>query len=547
MFMDVTDAWFAGRGPELAEKNRTKEGLRNRHKIGVVLVCNDDGYPLRWKVVPGKRRDPICMSDMLSSIQDEAWIGDIPLVCDRAMGQASSVAKLVESGVRFLTASCRPEISSYTDAIPYEPFLKLSPIGSETTLKGEIEAAAQLADEVGFHKVDDLLYVHDLGICERKLFFDRPKNEYSGATWDPDELEGGASFIALARIFQDRLNKKEFRNKSELAEKEGLTRARVTQVMNTIKIDQDLQERILNGEFGYVSERLLRDCVKLNTEAEQRELLEENAKIMRPQRDSKMVKPPRRMGRQTVKLRLVAYFNPQMFVEQRASLSQRRQRVEHLVEDLNRQLQEGDSRRDKEHVQRDVLREMGRWRLVSAFDMKAVTKRDRKAKTSHLQIDLRLNEQEWERRLRFSGFVLLVGHPDLPQSAEQIVQLYREKDTVEKGFQTIKDVVKLRPLYHHTDSKVRAHVTLCMLALLIERSIERRLKRSGLPSRTAPACFEELRECHLNKIQSDFADGPTYALTEPSQEQIAILRSLRMKDLVDPEEVAESLSLRRAG
>lgn len=89
IFMDVTDAWFEGRGPQLAERNRTKEGFHNRKKIGIVLVCNECGYPLRWKVTPGKQRDPQCMEEMLSHIQDEKWIGDAPLVCDRAMGRAA--------------------------------------------------------------------------------------------------------------------------------------------------------------------------------------------------------------------------------------------------------------------------------------------------------------------------------------------------------------------------------------------------------------------------------------------------------------------------
>ena len=37
LFMDVTDAWFEGRGPEMAERNRTKEGFKNRRKIGIDL------------------------------------------------------------------------------------------------------------------------------------------------------------------------------------------------------------------------------------------------------------------------------------------------------------------------------------------------------------------------------------------------------------------------------------------------------------------------------------------------------------------------------
>ena len=122
---------------------------------------------------------------------------------------------------------------------------------------------------------------------------------------------------------------------------------------------------------------------------------------------------------------------------------------------------------------------------------------------------------------------------------EQIVRLFREKDTVEKDFQTIKDTIKLRPLYHHTDPKVRAHVTLCMLALLLERTIERTLRRTGLSSvRTAASCFEELSTCHLNLLSSDAALPPSYIATEVTQEQLAILRSLRMRDLIEPDEIA---------
>ena len=184
------------------------------------------------------------------------------------------------------------------------------------------------AESAGLQKLDDSLYILDLGVQERVLTFERPQHEYSGAAWDPNELEGGASFIALARIFQDRIDRKEFPSRSQLAQKEGLTRARVTQIMNTLRLHEELQERVLRGEFGYVPERLLRTCLRYSSEAEQRRLLEEHAKTVRPARRSGPLRPPRRVGRQTVRLRLVAYFNPQMFVEQRALFSRRRQRVE---------------------------------------------------------------------------------------------------------------------------------------------------------------------------------------------------------------------------
>ncbi len=138
------------------------------------------------------------------------------------MGQAKSVAKLIESRLMFLTATTRTEIGSYTDAIPCEPFLELAPVGSEITVKGEIEVAAKTAESAGLKKVDDQLYILDLGVRERVLAFERPGHEYSGAKWDPNELEGGASFLALARIFQERLAQKEFLSRSEIARRRVL-------------------------------------------------------------------------------------------------------------------------------------------------------------------------------------------------------------------------------------------------------------------------------------------------------------------------------------
>ncbi len=543
LFMDVTDAWFAGRGPDLAQRDRTKEGFSNRHKIGIVLLCNEHGYPLRWRVVPGKRRDQLCMQDMLDQVEDVDWIGDAPLICDRAMGQAKSVARLVDSGLRFLTATTRSEIDSYTDAIPDRLFRELNPVGSEATLQGEMAVAATTAEAAGLQKVDDLLYVCDLGVCERTFSFERPQHQFSGATWDPDTLEGGASFIALARIFADSLRKGEYRNKSELAEKQGMTRARVTQIMNTLKLPTLLQEQILAGDFGYVPERLLRQCAQIDREAEQRALLEANAHVMRPVRAAG--KPPRRVGRQTVALRLVAYFNPRMFVEQRGRLRCRRQRIEHYVAELNERLRRSDHIRDPHSIRVEVHNEIARWKLVSAFNVQVSTVKDKDKGKPYRHVRLTLDPDAWARRVRYAGFVLLVGHPELPYNAAEIARLYRQKDTVEKDFQTIKSVVKLRPMFHHTDAKVRAHVSLCMLALLLDRTIERRLRHSKLPH-SAAACFEQLRSCRLNLITSDHAIEPTYAATEATQDQLAILQNLRMKGLADPEEIAESIKFRRS-
>ena len=40
MFLDLTDTWFVGDGPELARRGKVKEGMVKK-KIGIVLLCNE--------------------------------------------------------------------------------------------------------------------------------------------------------------------------------------------------------------------------------------------------------------------------------------------------------------------------------------------------------------------------------------------------------------------------------------------------------------------------------------------------------------------------
>lgn len=523
LFLDVTDTYFQGRGCEMAQRDRTKEGLRNVHKIGIVLLCNEQGYPLRWQVVPGKRRDPQCMQDMVATVEHISWAHDVPFVCDRAMGHTSAVARLVASGLRFVTATRVNEIASYTDELPAEAFDDIKPVASETSLEIEIEATRMAAENAGLVRVDDFLYVKDLGVHTRTLQVDCEPIRPTGKEHDPSDLKGAAALLAFARILRRRLETGEFRNRAALAREYGLTRARITQLFNLLKLDFKLQERLLRGDFGYLSERVLRKAVRHRSERTQRDFLEQAAD---KRQDSG--RPFRRTGPQDVSLRLVAYFNPQMFVEQRARQYRRRAKIEAFVRDLNSQMPS--SKRKREDVYGDVISRLKGNNAIGLYSINIETAPGGKVSKVHIEI----NEEEWKRRRRFDGFVLLIAHSDLKLTGPELARLYRAKDSVEKDFQTIKAVTKLRPVFHYTDAKVRAHVTLCMLALLLERTLEQRLKKSSTPM-SAPACFELLRGCHINVLRTDPDSFSQYRLTEPKNDQRAILRSLRLTKLIDDE------------
>ena len=62
-------------------------------------------------------------------------------------------------------------------------------------------------------------------------------------------------------------------------------------------------------------------------------------------------------------------------------------------------------------------------------------------------------------------------------SAEAAVRAYKDLSKVERAFRCIKTVdLKVRPIYHRLDERVRAHVFLCMLAYYVQWHIRRQLK-----------------------------------------------------------------------
>lgn len=540
LFTDVTDAWFEGRGPDLAQRSRTKEGLHNRHKIGILLLCNEHGYPLRWSTLPGRTQDGRALHDLVETIEGKAWAQGVPIVFERAMGSAGAVARLCKSELRFLTAVRRSEIPGYTEELPSETLRELGGSEDEVERKRLITEAATRVSAAGMQKVDEQLYVLDLGITSRglRLVSDAPEPDL-----DAEKLEGGALWLYRARAYRAQLEDKTFKTQSEIAKHLGVTRARMTQVMTLLRLDETLQKEVLAGNYGYVADRTLRAIASLRSKAAQRRALTEHGASARPMDPSQ--KPKRFQQKSTLdaSLRLVLYFNPQMFVDMRAMGERHRAEIDAYVRDLNTRLRRKGNKATRESVHVDITGKLASRSMLSIYSVQIDETNDDGHK--HFVVSLAFDEAAWNKRRSTDGFVLLVAHADLPQSAAEMVALYRAKDAVEKDFQTIKSDLELRPVFHHTDPKVRAHVSLCMLALLLERTMERRLRKAG-KAMTAPAAFEELAGGHLNMVATGPDESVAYVATEPSTEQRELLARLRLEHLVDQDQMASRIDPRPA-
>jgi len=236
-----------------------------------------------------------------------------------------------------------------------------------------------------------------------------------------------------------------------------------------------------------------------------------------------------------IRVRAVLYFNPQLFVDQRHRAWRRLEAIRTFADDLNTRLASPRSRMQRDQIAAAIDRQLRKDDLIEVFT--PIITEQQIASSTRFHVELQLDQAQWSHRRRYDGFNVVVTHPDLDRSAPDLCRLYRAKDVAEKDFQIIKSLVELRPVRHHTDAKVRAHVTLCMLALLLQRTLERALAGRW----SAKAALEILATTHLNRYAG--TDGTVaHVVTRTDAAQNKILRALRLQHLAEYHETVERVT-----
>jgi hypothetical protein len=152
-----------------------------------------------------------------------------------------------------------------------------------------------------------------------------------------------------------------------------------------------------------------------------------------------------------------------------------------------RQIREARIRKGQDALEKLAAR-VAAGRLKSEQKILAhVTTRLRSAKASKYfrcdvgegKLDLAINQEQVAQEQAIEGryFLLTNAQALTPQDA---VEAYFTLQEVERAFREMKDFLQLRPMYHWKDHRVRAHIFVCVLAYLLERSLSHQLREAGL-------------------------------------------------------------------
>ena len=114
----------------------------------------------------------------------------------------------------------------------------------------------------------------------------------------------------------------------------------------------------------------------------------------------------------------------------------------------------------------------------------------------------------------------------------EAVAIYKDLADVERGFRQLKDVLALRPIYHQVEPRVRAHIFVAALALLVQRLLDRRLREAGIEFSSIRA-MEALSTVRHVEFRGDGADKRC-GVAGGSPDARRVLKALKIGDLRPP-------------
>ena len=220
--------------------------------------------------------------------------------------------------------------------------------------------------------------------------------------------------------------------------------------------------------------------------------------------------------------RYVLCFNPEKFAEERKQREEKIASIEKRFHEWNQELLKAKKTRDKEQTGKEIFAYLEKRKAQGLFSTK-VTKR----KNNTLHIKWQINTAKLNLMKTTDGCYCI--KTNLPQETDPafLVSSYRQRREVEVAFSYLKGFVEIRPLYHHKEDRVKAHITVCILAYLLQVTCERLLVKAGF-NLSFPEFLSKISQRRAVDVNIANTGRQTCKLPEIPKELAPLLNALKI-------------------
>jgi len=153
------------------------------------------------------------------------------------------------------------------------------------------------------------------------------------------------------------------------------------------------------------------------------------------------------------------------------------------IETLKKELKESRPPKDGQELIKSIAKKMAEFKGDKYYDYRYDEEKG---------LIITKLEDKIEKEKRYFGIWVL--RTTTKKKSTEVIDIYRGMEVIEQGFRVIKSVLRVEPLNHRKPPRIESHLFICVLAYLVEKIIEMRLKEEGinLTARKAIDKFEDI-------------------------------------------------------
>lgn len=138
-----------------------------------------------------------------------------------------------------------------------------------------------------------------------------------------------------------------------------------------------------------------------------------------------------------------------------------------------------------------------------------------------------INEEKIKSDELWDGLHGMITNKNNLRDVEEVLNTYRGLWQIEEAFRITKTDLKIRPVYHWKESRIRAHIAICFMAYTMLVQVRYRLKQSGI-SLSPRKVREELSRVMRVKIKNKISKTEVLLPTQLTEVQKSIYSALKI-------------------
>ena len=222
-------------------------------------------------------------------------------------------------------------------------------------------------------------------------------------------------------------------------------------------------------------------------------------------------------------LRLVIAHDPLTALEQQAKRSAKMAELEDLARGWVGKLDGQDQGAKKRGRKLSDSGTKARfYRAVCEAHFSNIIKVDLKAELFSYAID----EDALRLAQMMDGKLLLVTNVQ-DMGPSKVIERYKSLADIERGFKGLKSELEIGPVYHRLPERIRAHASICFMALILHRVMRMRL-REGNTGLTPERALQSLKRIQHHRVSINGAP-PLSGLSSMTAEHSDMLKALKVK------------------